>query len=557
MTITARGQTLLASTLQMYVDPVPCIPKVYGFTVQGGKPIATPLTIGMYQKTWQFHRDLPPTPVFVYGTSAAAATFPGPTIVARQGVPLPITWQNNLPSSHILPWDKTVPTALPKNGGVPTVVHLHGSVHPPQSDGSALAWFTAGFAEKGPAWSQATNTYPNVQPPGNLWYHDHALGLTRVNLLAGLIGAYVIQKPSIDDPLDLPTGPEFDRHLVIVDRSFNKDGTLYMNPVGVDPAVHPQWRPEYFGDAIIVNGKAWPYLSVKPRKYRFRIINASNARYLRLSLSNGLPFSVVGSDSSYLAAPVKTPSVLLAPAEIADVVVDFSQSKVNETELLNDAPYPFPTGTPAGSLNGKVMKFLIKPAGKTDPPDNSTVPAKEVNYATVTSGDATVTRYITMYEYLNAAGQPNHLYINGLRFEDPVTETPKSGATELWNVINLTGDNHPLHIHLGMLQAIKVQELLDLPTFYSCMTANNDAVKCNITAHAVGRALPVPNYEKTWKNVVKIEPGYMTSVVVKFKIVDTNQTFPFDVTAEPGYVYHCHILDHEDNAMIRPLKFIA
>ncbi|CAA7402123.1 unnamed protein product [Spirodela intermedia] len=550
-----RGQSLVASFLEMYVDPLPQMPKLYGYANKGGKPTATSLKIGMYQKTWKFHRDLPPTPVFVFGASATAATFPGPTIVARQGVPLTIRWENYLPKSHILPWDKTIPTAVPNRGGVPTVVHLHGGIHPPQSDGNVLAWFTAGFAEKGPAWSLASYTYPNVQPPGNLWYHDHALGLTRINLLAGLLGAYVIQKPSVDDDLGDITDSEYDRHLVIVDRSFNADGTLYMNATGNNPSVHPQWQPEYFGDAIIVNGKAWPYLTVRPRRYRFRIINASNARYFRLSLANGLHFIVIGSDSSYLASPVSTRSILLAPAEIVDVVIDFSRSSVNVTELVNDAPYPYPTGTPAGPLNGKVMRFLIKPE-KVGLANNFTAP-KEVNHAAVAVGDATVKRYITMYEYLSESGQSTHLYINGRRFEDPATETPKPGTTELWNVINLTGDNHPLHIHLGILQAIRVQELLDLPTFYNCMTTNNDAVKCNVAAHAVGKLLPIPEHEKTWKNVVKIEPGFMTSVVVKFKIVDTNQSFPFDVTTEPGYVYHCHILDHEDNSMMRPLKFIA
>ncbi|URE16870.1 Multicopper oxidase [Musa troglodytarum] len=547
----------VAGSLQMYVDPLPQMPKIVGYSTQRGGTASVSLTIGMYQKTWKFHRDLPPTPVFVYGTSAAAATFPGPTIIARHGVPLSVTWENNLPDRHILPFDLTVPTANPVSGGVPTVVHLHGSVHPPQSDGSAFAWFTAGFREVGPKWTQATYSYPNVQPPGNLWYHDHALGLTRANLLAGLLGSYVIEKPSVDDPLQLPSGDEYDLHLIIADRSFNVDGSLFMNSTGNNPSIHPQWQPEYFGEAITVNGKAWPYLNVKRRKYRFRILNSSNARYFRLALSNNLPFDVIGSDSSYLSSPVKTPAIILAPAEIADVVIDFSQSTATSAELINDAPLPYPTGTVPGALDGKVMKFIILPCNQSDPPDNSTVPPKCVPYAGSTAtGDVTKTRYITMYEYQSDAGTPTHLYINGLRFEDPATETPKSGTTELWHVINLTNDNHPLHIHLGMFQAIKVQELVDQATFKSCMTLQNDAVKCNVTAHAVGKVLPTADYEKTWKNVVKIEPGCMTTVVVAFKLVDTNQTYPFDASAEPGYVYHCHILDHEDNAMIRPLKLL-
>lgn len=181
----------------------------------------------------KFHRDLPETPVFAYGTSAATATVPGPLIEAIKGVPTYVTWKNFLPKKHILSWDPTISTAIPKTGGVPTVVHLHGGIHPPQSDGSALAWFTANYGEKGPKWSQMTYMYPNVQHAGNLWYHDHALGLTRVNLLAGLIAPYVIKDdPAIEAKMNLPSGPEFDRHLMVFDRSFYKDGSLYMNCTG-------------------------------------------------------------------------------------------------------------------------------------------------------------------------------------------------------------------------------------------------------------------------------------------------------------------------------------
>ncbi|KAF3337573.1 Multicopper oxidase LPR1 [Carex littledalei] len=552
--VTQQTLQQVAASLQMYVDPLPQMPTIYGYSMRGGIPVSVNLTIGMYQTKWKFHRDLPPTPVFAYGRTAETATFPGPTIIARQGVPLYVKWENHLPDQHILPTDNTIHTAIPTMGGVPTVVHLHGSVHPPQSDGSAFAWFTRDYKEVGPVWTQTTYKYPNIQPPGNLWYHDHALGLTRANLLAGLLGAYIIEKPQVDSPMGLPCDAE-NLHLVIADRSFNTDGTLYMNSTGNVPQIHPQWQPEYFGEVITVNGKAWPFLNVARRRYRFRILNASNARYLNLSLSNGLLFCVIGSDASYLAAPIETPTLVLGPAEIADVVIDFSNSITPCIELLNSAPYPFPDGTATiGSLLSKAMIFHINGEKVSD---NSTIPKKEVSYANVTMPEpSTKTRYIVLYEYTTQSGEPTHLYINGLRLEDPATETPKSGSTELWHVINLTPDNHPLHVHLGMMQAINVTELVGYQQFFDCMTQLNDAVNCNVTDHAVGNTLPLPDYEKTWKNVVKIEPGYMTSIMVAFKIVDTNQTYPFDATAEPGYVYHCHILDHEDNAMIRPLKLL-
>jgi FtsP/CotA-like multicopper oxidase with cupredoxin domain len=292
-------------------------------------------------------------------------------------------------------------------------------------------------------------------------------------------------------------------------------------------------------------GKAWSFLAVSRRRYCLRILNASNARYFNISLSsNGmlLPFHVVGSDSSYLAAPITVTSLLIAPSELFDVVVEFAACPTGEVEVLNSAPYPFPTGMAPGPLTGKVMKFVVAPSGPRDPPDNSTVPDREVPYANVASpGPTSLTRHIVMYEYLTPSGQSTHLYINGLRLEDPVTETPRSGTTELWHVINLTGDNHPLHIHLGMFQAVKMQQLVNLQVFIDCMTAVNDAVKCNVDQHAIGDVVPVPDHEKTWKNVVKVPPGFVTTVVVVFKLVDTNQSYPFDATAEPGYVYHCHV----------------
>ncbi|CAL4951207.1 unnamed protein product [Urochloa decumbens] len=555
----------VAASLEMYVDLLPQMPKVLGYSLKHGRPTPTHLTIGMYQKKWKFHRDLPATTVFAFGTSAETATFPGPTIEALQGVPLRVTWENHLPDRHILPWDPTVPVAIPRAGGVPTVVHLHGGVHPPQSDGHANAWFTAGFRERGPTWTTPTYAYPNAQSPGGvLWYHDHALGLTRANLLAGLLGAYVIRNPAAEAPLGLPAGDTLDRVLVLADRSFYPDGSLYMNSTGDNPGVHPQWQPEYFGAAVTVNGKAWPFLPVARRRHRFRILNASNARFFNLSLSNGLPFLVVASDASYLPRPVPVTHLLVAVAEAFDVVVDFSAVSAEaavELELVNTAPYPYPDGDAPGHLTGKVMKFVVAPPSRVpaDGGDRSrVVPAARLpEYVKVGEEEAVKKRYIVMYEYEDeTTGSPTHLYINGKRPEDPATETPAAGTTEVWEVINLTQDNHPLHLHLAAFQAVRARGLVGVEEFRRCMGRLNDAARCGVGRHAVGEEVAVPEHERTWKNVVKIAPGFVTTVVVKFMMVDTGRNYPFDATAEPGYVYHCHILDHEDNAMIRPLKLI-
>ncbi|CAK9185874.1 unnamed protein product, partial [Ilex paraguariensis] len=371
----------------------------------------------------KFHRDLPLTPVFAYGTSKNTATIPGPTIEAINGVDTYVTWQNHLPSKHILPWDPTIPTAIPSTKkGIPTVVHLHGAIGEAESDGHAESWFTVGFKERGRTWSKKMYHYHNFQQPGTMWYHDHAMGLTRVNILAGLSGAYIIRQPNVEAPLGLPHGDEFERPLVIFDRSFRTDGSIYMNSTGNNPSIHPQWQPEYFGDAVIVNGKAWPHMIVKRRKYRFRIINASNARFFKFFFTNGLDFIHVGSDSAYHERPVIIDEILMAPSEIADVIVDFSKSKSDSAILANDAPYPFPTGDPVNKANGKVMKFIVEPHHVND---KSRVPHKLLEYPSPDVSSASLTRYIAMYEYTSPTGEPTHLYLNGMSFEKPVTETPK------------------------------------------------------------------------------------------------------------------------------------
>lgn len=488
----------------------------------------------------KFHRDLPATQVFAYGTSKENATVPGPTIEALHGVHTRIKWINYLPSKHILPWDPTIPTATPHKGkGVPTVVHLHGGIDEPQSDGHFAAWFTSRFKDRGPSWTRKTYDYHNLQHPGTMWYHDHAMGLTRVNLLAGLVGAYVIRHPHVELPLGLPYDEEFDRPLVVFDRSFLTDGSIYMDPKGNNPSIHPQWQPEYFGDTIVVNGKAWPYKIVRRRKYRFRIINASNARFFNFSFDNGLKFVHVGSDSAYLEKPVTVSAFLLAPSEIADVVVDFSKSRSNSAILTNNAPYPYPSGDPVNEANSKVMKFVIK---RKIEEDKSKIPRTLVKYPSPKLSDTWVlTRYIAMYEYTSKIDEPTHLYINGKPYEAPVTETPKVGATEIWNVINLTEDNHPLHIHLGLFVVVEQTELGDVEKFRECMLRYNDAIECEVDRYVSGNKTEVPGHEKGWKNVFKMMPGHITKLLVKFSYIHSNQSYPFDATAEPGYVYHCHV----------------
>lgn len=481
--------------------------------------------------------------MFAYGTSKKSATIPGPTIETLHGVDTHVTWTNHLPSKHILPWDPTIPTATPSTDmGIPTVVHLHGGIDEAESDGHSESWFTAGFRQRGPTWVKKMYHYHNLQHPGTLWYHDHAMGLTRVNLLAGLVGAYIIRQPQVEVPLGLPyRDKEFDRPLVIFDRSFYKNGSIFMNSTGNNPTIHPQWQPEYFGDAIIVNGKAWPYMTVQRRRYRFRIINASNARFFKFYFLNNLTIVHVASDSAYNDVPTKLKELLLAPSEIADVVIDFSKSKSDSAILANDAPYPYPSGDPVNEANSKVMKFIIKPSQHEVDHDTSYIPKRLIKYPSPTSSPISRTRYIAMYEYTSNIDEPTHLYINGKPYEAPATENPKVGTSEIWYVINLTEDNHPLHIHLGLFRVLEQRKLVNEDEFKECMMRTNDAQKCQVSKYARGEKVKVPAHERGWKNVFKMMPAYVTKIVVRFSFIHSNASYPFDATAQPGYVYHCHV----------------
>ncbi|KAJ1418447.1 Multicopper oxidase, type 2 [Sesbania bispinosa] len=396
------------------------------------------------------------------------------------------------------------------------------------------------ISRNGTHLDKKTYHYSNNQHPGTLFYHDHTLGLTRVNLVAGLLGAYIIHHHLVEEPLGLPHGGEFDRPLIVIDRNFYINGSIYMNSTGNNPSIHPHWQPEYFGDVIIVNGKAWPRLTVKRCKYRFRIVNACNARFLSLFFTNSLRFTHVASDSAYLDKPIIANKTVMGPSEITDIIVDFSESTTDSAILANDAPYPYPSGNPVNKKLNKIMKFII-------------LPHQELTDLSNVSS----TRYISMYEYMSNTSQPTHLYLNGKPFEALVTETPKEGSTELWYVINLTGDNHPLHIHLALFKVLDQTELVNLGEFKSCMMRIGDAVKCHMEKYARGKKVEVSAHEKGWKNVFKIMPGYVTKIAVRFLTYTLKHPMALmQRRSGAGYLYHCHMLDHEDNEMMRPLKVI-
>ncbi|HWF47726.1 MAG TPA: multicopper oxidase domain-containing protein, partial [Bryobacteraceae bacterium] len=281
--------TLDPDKLAPFVDPLPIPPvaKPSGVrTVSGNGLRKAPFyRITMRQIDVQVHRDLKPTRCWSYGSSV-----PGPTFETRSGQGLVVEWANELPPEHFLPIDHTLHGAESNLPQVRTVVHVHGAIVPPESDGYPENWYPPGRS--------AVCHYPNEQEAAMLWYHDHAMGINRLNIYAGLAGAFLV-RDAVEDKLNLPSG-KYEVPLILFDRFFTPDGQLYYP---TSNARQRPWVPEVFGSAFLVNGKLLPYLDVEPRRYRFRVLNAANGRFYHLSLDNGMLFTQIGTDQGLLGAP--------------------------------------------------------------------------------------------------------------------------------------------------------------------------------------------------------------------------------------------------------------
>lgn len=568
--------------LTKYIDPLP-IPGVMPATTPGG----TYYEIGAYQLHQRLHSQLPPTTVWGYGASQATAGYPAATLEVKRGVPIQVKWKNELHSvTHPLPVDPSLhwanplgepmhmpDTAYPPGftytlSTIPIATHVHGGEQEPASDGGPESWFTPGFAIKGPTWQKEVLSYANEQPPTTLWYHDHALGLTRLNVHMGLAGFYIIRDPG-NEPAGLPSG-QYEIPIVIQDRMFDLNGQFIYPNAGVNPDMHPFWVPEFFGDTILVNGKVWPYLEVERRKYRFRILNGSNARFYRLFVENVSGGTIVprvtqiGTDGGYLYKPTQVNEIILGPGERADVVVDFSNVAAGTQILLrNLARAPFPAGGGANVRTvGQIMQFRVVPRRS---PDVSVIPTTLnpalKKFPSLTA--PTVTRTLTLTEVMGMGG-PLEVLLNGTNYHAPVTETPTLGTTELWEIINLTADTHPMHWHLVQFQLVNRQRF-DVVGYTAAFDTANPVipipegsahVPVKVDPYLLGWATPPLANEKGWKDTVQMNPGEVTRILMRFAPIGaaTVTPYPYDATAEPGYVWHCHIIDHEDNDMMRPLK---
>jgi len=560
-------------------------------------------------------RVLPPgfpaTTVLAYGPLGGPGGFrwPGATIEARVGRPVRVRWANQLmtPSGHFLPHflpiDQTLhwanppggvsgrdsrpeftKTPGPYRGPVPFVTHLHGGHSTEDADGYPEAWYLPpagniprGYARVGSFYERfraeavarnhvdwpegsAVFQYANDQRATGLWYHSHDLGMTRVNIYAGLAGMYLLRGgPSDLPPGVLPARP-YEIPLVVQDRSFNTDGSLFFpasrgffgdvppeGPFIPKTDVSPQWNPEFFGNTMVVNGNTWPVLAVEPRRYRFRLLNACNARTLFLKIATdplaprpakaALPIWAIGSDGGFLPAPVALDSVRLGVAERYDVIVDFTKVPPGTAlYLINegpDEPFGDPDFEPADpGTTGQVLKLVVTPLRSPDrtvPPAQLHLPpvprlgaasrTRRLSLNEITSGTFADAPIFSQLGLVNPDGTPHPL-----PWHADVTEHPARGATEIWEFRNFTEDGHPIHVH-------QVQfEVLDRRPFGGAENPRQ-----------IGDPVPPESWEHGPKDTVISPPAMITRIKAHFDI--------------PGrFVWHCHIVDHEDNEMMRPYQ---
>jgi spore coat protein A, manganese oxidase len=490
------------NALARFVDPVP-LPRIARSIGYHPIPIDPKIKVPRYriemrQFESKLHRDLKPTRQWGYGSSV-----PGPTIETHSGQGLVVEWVNSLPPEHFLPIDHNLHGAERSNPEVRAVVHLHGGKTPPDSDGFPENWIIPGHS--------AFFYYPNNQDAAMLWYHDHAVGINRLNIFAGLIGVFII-RDEIEAGLNLPGG-KYEIPLVINDRMFDKDGQLYY-PLSGNP--DSPWITEFFGDTMLVNGKIFPYLEVEPRKYRFRVLNGANARFFHISLANRQSFYQIGTDLGLLPSPIQIDNLLLAPAERADLIVDFS-GKDGQLITMNSDTFD-------------LMQFRVLHSGAKDV---STIPAKLRPIARIAESESVRTRTLSLMERDNLVGKAMMMLLNGTRWSMPITERPVLDTVEIWSFVNVTDDAHPIHLHLVRFQ------ILDRRRFD---VFSYRALK---TLRYTGPAIPPEPNEAGWKDTVRANPGMVTRIIVRFE----------GYTGR--YVWHCHLLEHEDNEMMRPYEVIT
>lgn len=515
-----------SANLDRFIDPLPRLQRMQPRRTRAGQ---VEYQVRMIETEKRLHSQLPSTRVWGY-----EGAYPGPTFEARRGVPVQVEWHNALPAEHMFPIDRRLHGAMPPAPAVRTVPHLHGSRTTSQSDGLPEKWFASG--------QSAVYHYPNQQHAATLWYHDHALGITRLNVYAGLSGFYLLRDEQ-ELGMQLPSG-DYELPIVLQDRTLNSQGQLAYAPTNEDGTLAPQgvWAPEFFGDLPVLNGAIYPYLEVEPRRYRLRLLNGANSRFFNLyfnlarhatDVPSLVSFHQIGSDGGFLAKPVDLTHVLLGPAERADLIIDFSGLEGRTVTLSNNAASPYPGWAVLTAQHpplNELMQFRVT-LPLTAHGGGSALPPP-VPLARFDPKEVIVTRDFELREKLDARGMSLGVLINNKGYDDAVTELPKLGAMEKWRFINTTDDAHPMHLHLVQFQILERQGF-------------DTAAFALGHLRLVGAPRPPAPNEAGWKDTAIVNPGDVLSILVRFE----------GYTGR--YVFHCHMLEHEDNDMMRPYEVVA
>jgi spore coat protein A, manganese oxidase len=643
-------------------------------------PLGAPVTFGP-TRVWAYE-----TTDTLTGNLLGPANWPAVTIDAKRYKPTQVKYVNKLPTFNpsnptgpglvqgLISVDQTIDRADPTGvatanncmmfpqilplaaaclspyvGPAPGIVHLHGGEVPAKADGGPLGWFTP-TGTKGSGYrthynagpGTQVNLYQNTQEPGTLWFHDHVMGQTRTNVYSGMAAFYFLREPE-NEPANLPSGAQ-EIEMAIQDRQFDTTGQLFfpdgsgadaatsnLNGTPPNPDNHPFWNPEFVGDVVIVNGAPWPFLNVEPKRYRFRLLDGSNARAYKLFFG-AAPVYVIGTDDSYLDAPVPVNSVLMLPGQRRDVIVDFTNLAGQTFSVFNNAQIPFPEGLiPGVDQPGmdRIIRFTVAPAVTT--PDTSCNPAvagqctRPAPLVKLTDGAGNIApgvvidkvRRLVLKEFQGAGG-PLDVFINNGSFDgttspsikavfpsDGISERPRQGSVELWEIINLTVDGHPIHTHLAQFQvlnreAFNTDPVLGYPPVWENAFPAAPAFSPVCTGHVFcpgygppnpytnvvrdeafltpfgnpaiiggnpsiapflsGAPTPPDSEEVGWQDTARSMPGEVLRILVRFNPTDTPlinnvslkgvNLYPFDPTDAPHYVWHCHIIDHEDNDMM-------
>ncbi|HLF26573.1 MAG TPA: carbohydrate-binding protein [Anaerolineae bacterium] len=533
---------------------------------------------------------------------------PGPVFDNTRGIPITLHWRDEIFQPTFMPVDPTLHWANPLNMEPPLppfapfppgyanaqypvahVTHIHGLVVKPEFDGTAEEWFTPNAQYRGPSFVSLDYDIPNNQPSTQLFYHDHVMGVTRLGVYAGSVGAaYFIRDPNA--PLDQASSPlpkgQFEIPLVFFDRAFYTDGELAF-PRESDNPERAYWQAEDEADVSLVNGKVWPNLNVQRRQYRFRMLAADNTRVFNFQFDNNgafVPFKIIGSDGGYLPTPQVVDEVTLGITERADVLFDFSQFAPGTQIILRNT-------TPGVNeeTTGILMRFTVQGGTAVTPPalPASLFPARPALVANAPARIKTLIRFRD-----DADTETNRQRsLDGLEFDRPTTEFPLVGSTEDWIIVH-TGEEeeieegeepdadlgvHMIHLHLIEFQVLNRQPFdrtayLQQWSFLNGHRPTTRQIPLDPTPYLTGPVEPPLPYETGWKDTVRTPPEMVTRIRVRWapqelavNAVSPGQNrFPFDPTVfptdsftGPGYVWHCHLLGHEDHDMMRSQPLVG